>query len=283
MDKVERAQELAATVERLRQRLAMATQTPWELQDGCSWRRIGTQGHDGNVLHPTNSRTDNHPDLGCGRGESLYANLMLIVEAVNALPDLLAVLPNPMSDTRDLGIQEEREACARIADEMAARERAGLGELTAKRDRLASGNAAHMADMIGEAIRARTSTTIKRDTVDGSWTNEDEHALHAEARQLLDKAANEMLAIEPNPSVWVSQNSALRAIIHLIEPARRKGPTDIGALREALERIASGEAFRCQRFAEDDDAEYFLRAQRDVQSFARQALSATPAKGVAHD
>jgi hypothetical protein len=43
--------------------------------------------------------------------------------------------------------------------------------------------------------------------------------------------------------------------------------------REALERIANGEAFRCQRFAEDDDAEYFLRAQRNVQQVARTALS----------
>ena len=76
-------------IERLRQRLAMATATPWELQDGCSWRRIGTQGRDGNVLCPTNSLTDNHVDLTAGRGESVYANLALAVEAVNALPHLL--------------------------------------------------------------------------------------------------------------------------------------------------------------------------------------------------
>lgn len=49
-------------------------------------------------------------------------------------------------------------------------------------------------------------------------------------------------------------------------------PTPDNGLREALERFASGEAFRCQRFAEDDDAEYFLRAQRGVQAAARSAL-----------
>ncbi|HLY89061.1 MAG TPA: hypothetical protein VKQ27_08760 [Acetobacteraceae bacterium] len=36
-----------------------------------------------------------------------------------------------------------------------------------------------------------------------------------EARRLLKIAGDEMIAIEPNPSVWVSENSALRAIVHL--------------------------------------------------------------------
>lgn len=43
-------------------------------------------------------------------------------------------------------------------------------------------------------------------------------------------------------------------------------------LAAALEEIGNGKAFRLQRFAEDDDAEYFLRAQRQVQMFARTAL-----------
>lgn len=52
-----------------------ATPGDWQLQDGCSWRRIGTRGHDGNVLCPYITQTDRHPDLTAGRGEDLYANL----------------------------------------------------------------------------------------------------------------------------------------------------------------------------------------------------------------
>lgn len=85
--------EIAGVVEKLKGLLAKATPGPWELQDGCSWRRIGTRGRDGSVLCPdTYSREDRHPDLTAGKGEDLYANLTLIVEAVNALPSLLSAL-----------------------------------------------------------------------------------------------------------------------------------------------------------------------------------------------
>lgn len=90
-------------IARLRARLARATPGPWQLQDGCSWRRIGTQGHDGNVLCPsTYSRSDRHPDLCAGKGEDIYANLELIVEAVNALPAILTALESrsPVSEER---------------------------------------------------------------------------------------------------------------------------------------------------------------------------------------
>jgi hypothetical protein len=52
----------------------------------------------------------------------------------------------------------------------------------------------------------------------------------------------------------------------------RQQAAEIAAKDAALEKIASGEAFREQRFAEDDDAEYFLRAQRNVQKLARATL-----------
>jgi hypothetical protein len=78
-------------VEALRRLLEKATARPWELQDGCSWRRIGTRGHDGNVLCPSvYSNRDNHPDLVAGRGEDVYDNLRLIVALVNAAPALIA-------------------------------------------------------------------------------------------------------------------------------------------------------------------------------------------------
>lgn len=78
-------------IERLRELREKATPGPWEVQDGCSWRRIGAGGKDGNVLYPTNCRHDGHPDLSSGRGEDRAANLDLIVAAVNALPKLLDV------------------------------------------------------------------------------------------------------------------------------------------------------------------------------------------------
>lgn len=49
---------------------------------------------------------------------------------------------------------------------------------------------------------------------------------------------------------------------------------EVERLREALESIADCSAFREQRFAEDDDADYFLRAQRKVIELARAALTA---------
>jgi hypothetical protein len=58
---------------------------------------------------------------------------------------------------------------------------------------------------------------------------------------------------------------------------------DKKALEEALRSIADGEAFRMQRFAEDNDADYFLRAQRHVQLFARAALSTISHKRAADE
>ena len=54
--------------------------------------------------------------------------------------------------------------------------------------------------------------------------------------------------------------------------ALRDAASRISELESALRRIANGEAFRCQRFAEDGDAEYFLRAQREVAAQARNVL-----------
>ena len=58
-----------------------ATPGPWIVQDGCSWRRIGTRHGDGDVLCPINHHRDNHPDLTAGRGHDTYANLNYIAAA----------------------------------------------------------------------------------------------------------------------------------------------------------------------------------------------------------
>jgi hypothetical protein len=92
-------------VERLGGLLKRATPGPWMVQDGCSWRRIGTREHDGDVLCPTKHHRDGHPDLTARDGRR-DDNLALIVEAVNALPDLLATL------TR---LQQRLEVLTRVA------------------------------------------------------------------------------------------------------------------------------------------------------------------------
>lgn len=94
--------EIKELVEKLKALQKWATPGPWEIHDSCSWRRIGTARHDGNVLCPTNSRTDNHPDLTAGRGEDLQANLGLIVGAVNALPQLLDAIELLSSQVEEL-------------------------------------------------------------------------------------------------------------------------------------------------------------------------------------
>lgn len=53
------------------------TRGPWQVFDGCSWRRIGRGGHhqdDCAVLAPTKA-SDGHPDLTVSRGNDRDANL----------------------------------------------------------------------------------------------------------------------------------------------------------------------------------------------------------------
>jgi hypothetical protein len=91
----------------------------------------------------------------------------------------------------------------------------------------------------------------------GPWTSADEEALHAQARQLLETASQEMLAIEPSPSVWVTRNSALRAIIHLIEPQRRATPSTPGVREALLDWLAENPTLELTHYspvyADDDD------------------------------
>jgi hypothetical protein len=98
----------------LRERYARATQGKWQLQDSCSWRRIGTRGHDGNVLCPITQR-DGHPDLCAGKGEDTYANLELIVAMHAALPSLLARIEALEAGLREIEHAESKEIARRLA------------------------------------------------------------------------------------------------------------------------------------------------------------------------
>jgi len=54
-----------------------------------------------------------------------------------------------------------RAECAAIVRECAAEERAGMGELTAQRDKVAASNAAHLAESIAAAIESHSSNGDK--------------------------------------------------------------------------------------------------------------------------
>lgn len=116
MTKDPKAVELADELERLAER---ATDRPWQLQDGCSWRRIGTPDRSGSVLSPTTySSTDKHPDLIAEGGNDLYANLKLIVALANNLPAILTALRGSVP-----GRDEVLEEAAKVADDWAAKSR----------------------------------------------------------------------------------------------------------------------------------------------------------------
>ena len=76
----------------LRKAAYRATPGPWEVQTGCSWRRIGTaHGHhrrDGDVLAPTVSAADGHPDISAPAGNLEYiaaANPAVILALLDRL------------------------------------------------------------------------------------------------------------------------------------------------------------------------------------------------------
>lgn len=71
----------------LRRLAEAATKGPWLVQDGCSWRRIGTSGHDGDVICPTNHWKDGHPDL-----QAKHVDLDLVVAMRNKLAGMLDAL-----------------------------------------------------------------------------------------------------------------------------------------------------------------------------------------------
>lgn len=75
-----------------------ATPGDWQVQTGCSWRRIGAGRGDGNVICPTTSISDGHPDLTTGKGEDLAANLELICQLKNAWPTLRTALSRHAGD-----------------------------------------------------------------------------------------------------------------------------------------------------------------------------------------
>lgn len=62
-----------------------ATAGPWEVWDGCSWRRIGSATTDKPVIMPIKAISDGHPDL-----EATGDDLQFAAASRQALPDALA-------------------------------------------------------------------------------------------------------------------------------------------------------------------------------------------------
>jgi len=200
-----------------------------------------------------------------------------------------AALPNPVSDTRDLGIQEERQldagarALYKAFEETTDQHVANVfawaetHEDPDVREQCAQ-IVEEMRDLAGKVLAAALSTTIERDTVYGS--------VEDAAANLISGHLDWLVFGYEDPEYPRNERTLARAILAL-SPAS----TDIGALREALERIDEfvrkyfqpwgawktvwweGEVAGDAAFSDNN-------ALKHVANIAKKALSATPEKGV---
>ncbi|HBO3547994.1 TPA: ead/Ea22-like family protein [Pseudomonas aeruginosa] len=102
----------------LRRLAKAATPGPWRVQTGCSWRRIGTDNGDGDVLRPCTHPHDGWPDIAAP-----VENLEYIAEAnpktILALLDEIDGLNDELSACTEHpgGCGYWREAAKRRAEE----------------------------------------------------------------------------------------------------------------------------------------------------------------------
>ncbi len=77
----------------LRRLAKAATPGPWRVQTGCSWRRIGTDSGDGDVLRPCTHPHDGWPDIVAPAENLKYiasANPKAILALLDEIDGLLA-------------------------------------------------------------------------------------------------------------------------------------------------------------------------------------------------
>ena len=166
--------------------------------------------------------------------------------------EALAALPNPVSDTRDLGIQEEREAL-----ELAAQMVESYDGPRCSASRLRS----VLADEI-RALKARFCTTIERDTVDGLRQKVPTNLMIAAGeRVLLQRAEN-----DPEGKWWGHAKKVWLAM-EAERPANAKTETGWliekqgpNALLYATATIWTPHPHHALRFARKEDAEAFAKA-----------------------
>ena len=91
-----------------------ASPGPWEVWEGCSWRRIGQVGRQSArpIIEPTNHHLDGHPDL---TGPNLSADLRFIAHAREDVPYLLALITRQREEIERKD-RIEKAAIALIAD-----------------------------------------------------------------------------------------------------------------------------------------------------------------------
>jgi len=78
-----------------------ATRGEWQVHDSCSWRRIGTQEGDGNILRPTNDR-DGQPNLHARREDLDYiaaASPDVIISLIRELKIARKALENAVEES----------------------------------------------------------------------------------------------------------------------------------------------------------------------------------------
>lgn len=126
LESVKQADQIMTDHAELRRIAKAATPGEWRVQTGCSWRRIGTDNGDGDVLRPCTHPHDGWPDI-----EAPVENLEYIAAA--SPKTILALL-----DEID-GIKAENEALkaeARKCFEDALEHARAADELEAERDQL---------------------------------------------------------------------------------------------------------------------------------------------------
>jgi len=94
--------------EAIQARVDAATPGPWELWDGCSWRRIGRKAHQGErpIIEPVIA-SDGHPDFA---GQNLALDLKFAIESRTDVPNLLHTIEKLREERDELKSELTQEA-----------------------------------------------------------------------------------------------------------------------------------------------------------------------------
>lgn len=91
-------------LKRLAEEVQMNAAGTWTLQTGCSWRRIGTEFGDGNVLRPCAHQHDGWPDLSAAP----YVLEYLIAAQPAAILELIAEVEALREKASELSVEAVR-------------------------------------------------------------------------------------------------------------------------------------------------------------------------------
>ncbi|HBO2348899.1 TPA: hypothetical protein L4H04_006167 [Pseudomonas aeruginosa] len=118
LESVKQADQIMTDHAELRRLAKAATPGPWRVQTGCSWRRIGTDSGDGDVLRPCTHPHDGWPDI-VAPAENLKYIASANPKAILALLDEIDGLSDELSACTEHpgGCGYWREAAKRRAEE----------------------------------------------------------------------------------------------------------------------------------------------------------------------